>query len=144
MSPPTSDVDGSASREPRDRPSPPSVPFSPHLSPSLSTERAQGVLILSDQSEVLLYDGDNLVGTSLNSTVRLQSANVSCEHAVITFDNSSMSPTIEDLSSKMGSFLNGRRLTGFRALSLHSLDKVVFGDVSATYYSIDQYLNMNS
>ena len=110
---------------------------------SLSEGRALGVLILSDQSEVLLYDGDNVIGTGVSSAVRLQSNTVDCEHAVINFGGSPVSPTIEDLASRLGSFLNSRRLTRYRAMSLCNLDTLMFGSVAATYYSIDAYLNLN-
>jgi DNA-binding winged helix-turn-helix (wHTH) protein len=60
--------------------------------------------------ELLLADGENLVGRALDASARVESATVSRWHARVVL--AAAGATIEDLGSKNGTFLNGRRLTG--------------------------------
>ena len=85
--------------------------------------------------EVLLADGDNLLGRGLDASARIGSATVSRRHARIVL--AAGGATIEDLGSKNGTYLNGRRLGGPAtvvngdAISLGSV-RLVFRAVSAT------------
>ena len=124
-----------------------SVPLSP-VNPgphSLQLDRTFGVLVLSDESEVLLHQGDNVVGTSASALVRLQDCTVDTEHAVLSFFDDSMpaGPSIEDLRSQYGTFLNSRRLQPYRAVPIENLDNLSFGNVTAVFYPLDHYLNVS-
>ena len=84
--------------------------------------------------ELLLADGENLVGRALDASARVESATVSRWHARIVL--AAAGATIEDLGSKNGTFLNGRRLcapatvVNGDAISLGSV-RLVFRAVSA-------------
>lgn len=60
--------------------------------------------------EIPLAEGENVLGRGLDASARIGSATVSRRHARIVLGTGSA--TIEDLGSKNGTFLNGRRLTG--------------------------------
>lgn len=60
--------------------------------------------------ELLLADGENLLGRALDASARVESATVSRWHARIVL--AAAGATIEDLGSKNGTYLNGRRLSG--------------------------------
>jgi DNA-binding winged helix-turn-helix (wHTH) protein len=85
--------------------------------------------------EILLDEGENLLGRALDASARIASATVSRRHARIVL--TAGSGTIEDLGSKNGTYLNGRRLTGPAlladgdAIGLGSV-RLVFRVLSAT------------
>ena len=60
--------------------------------------------------EILLAEGENLLGRGLDATARIESATVSRRHARDRPRRGRA--TIEDLGSKNGTYLNGRRLSG--------------------------------
>jgi DNA-binding winged helix-turn-helix (wHTH) protein len=60
--------------------------------------------------EIPLDEGENVLGRGLDASARIGSATVSRRHARIVL--AAGSATIEDLGSKNGTYLNGRRLTG--------------------------------
>jgi hypothetical protein len=65
-------------------------------------------LLRTDGAVIELLEGANLIGRSADAVVRIDTSEVSRRHAVITVDGSVA--TIEDLGSKNGTFLRGRRL----------------------------------
>lgn len=115
-------------------------PHSPsHLSPT--GPQAFGVLELSDQSEVVLSYGDNLVGRAPTAKVQLQDAQVANNHALISCSTPRDTPAVADLMSDFGTYLNGHRLSAYDSVSLYHLDTLHFGNVKAIFYNPDQYLN---
>ena len=76
-----------------------------------------------------LHDGENVIGRDRTATVRIESGSVSRLHARITVaDNAA---TVEDLGSKNGTFLRGKRLRSPATLS--DGDDLVFGSVAALF-----------
>jgi len=73
------------------------------------TARANCRLIVEGRI-IELANGENLVGRSVECTVRLDSTDVSRRHARILVNNDAV--TIEDLGSTNGTFVNGKRVTG--------------------------------
>ncbi len=82
-----------------------------------------------DSREVLLVEGENIVGRDLDAAVRIDDPTVSRHHARIRVSGSAA--TVEDLQSKNGSFLDGKRLRGVRKLKSGSTIK--FGSVLMTF-----------
>jgi pSer/pThr/pTyr-binding forkhead associated (FHA) protein len=62
----------------------------------------------SEDASIPLRDGDNLVGRELGARVRVSSPTVSRHHARIVVAGGRA--TVEDLGSKNGTFVNGRRV----------------------------------
>jgi DNA-binding winged helix-turn-helix (wHTH) protein len=83
-------------------------------------------IIVNDQHHQL-HQGENLVGRDPSATVRIEARSVSRLHARIVIGR--LGATIEDLDSKNGTFLQGRRLRAAAALS--DRDDVMFGAVRA-------------
>ncbi len=79
--------------------------------------------------ELLLADGENLLGRALESSARIESATVSRRHARIVL--AAAGATIEDLGSRNGTYLNGRRLGGPALLA--SGDTVALGSVRLVF-----------
>lgn len=147
---------GSSSSDSRiwNQPKPPVFTFPPS-SPLLSSSWSDptllpdssvvGVLVLEDQSECLLYKGENYVGKSPNSTVRLFDDQCDVEHCLITCivpsDDNAATFSIEDLGSRYHTFVNGKSLTSFRTCSLETLDQLRFGNVDAQFFDLNTYLN---
>ena len=75
-----------------------------------------------------LANGENLVGRSVDCTVRLDSTDVSRRHARIVVTNDAAS--IEDLASTNGTFVNGKRSN---VSYLSSGDRVRFGPVECVF-----------
>ena len=73
--------------------------------------------------EVPLLDGENLIGRAPDCAVRSRSGRVSRRHARIRVDNGRA--TIEDLGSRNGTFVEGRRVT--EALPLADGDTIAVG-----------------
>jgi DNA-binding winged helix-turn-helix (wHTH) protein len=67
------------------------------------------------QREVLLADGENVLGRAQGTSFRIESPTVSRWHARIVL--AAGSATIEDLGSKNGTHLDGRRVNGTTALA---------------------------
>ena len=80
-----------------------------------------------------LHDGENLIGREPTATVRIESKSVSRIHARITI--SAQTATIEDLRSKNGTFLHGKRVRS--ATPIIDGDEVTFGSVPAVFRVID-------
>lgn len=64
--------------------------------------------VVWNSRSVPLIDGDNVVGRDAGATVRIASSSVSRRHAVIRIDADRA--MVEDLASKNGTRVNGRRL----------------------------------
>lgn len=86
-------------------------------------------LLAWGSNEVLLADGENVLGRGLDVSARVESATVSRRHARIVI--SPGGATVEDLESKNGTYLNGRRLSGPSPLA--SGDVVCLGSVRLTF-----------
>ena len=72
---------------------------------------------------IRLKDGVNLIGRAPEATVHVDSVWVSREHARVTVND--RTATIEDLDSRNGTFVNGRRLA--RAMPLAEGDTIYLG-----------------
>jgi DNA-binding winged helix-turn-helix (wHTH) protein len=76
--------------------------------PRPSSSRTRCYLI-SAQSEMMLIEGANVVGRAPDATIQLDSPGVSRHHARILV--SGVEATLEDVSSKNGTYLDGTRIT---------------------------------
>jgi pSer/pThr/pTyr-binding forkhead associated (FHA) protein len=83
-------------------------------------------IIVNDQ-HLQLHQGENLIGRDPLANVRIEARSVSRLHARIVIER--LEATIQDLDSKNGTFLKGRRLRAAAALS--DGDEVMFGSVRA-------------
>lgn len=85
--------------------------------------------LIEGEREIPLCQGENLIGRSRQDAVTLQSTSVSRRHArlVITSEGA----RIEDLDSKNGTFVNGRRTEG--AVPLVDGDALRVGMVKMTF-----------
>jgi len=88
-------------------------------------------IVIADR-EFDLQDGGNIVGRERGASVRIDSGSISRHHARITVSPSGV--TLEDLDSKNGTTLRGRRI---RSVSdLRDGDRIVFGTVSAVLRAV--------
>jgi DNA-binding winged helix-turn-helix (wHTH) protein len=87
--------------------------------------------VLWDSRTFSLADGANLLGRDPEAAVRVDSSTVSRRHAMIRV--SARGATLEDLGSKNGTFLRGRRIDSPTALD--DGDELVLGSVRMTYLS---------
>jgi DNA-binding winged helix-turn-helix (wHTH) protein len=71
--------------------------------------------LISTQSELMLMEGANVVGRAPDATIQLDSPGVSRHHARIVV--SGAEATLEDVSSKNGTYLDGTRITSRVPLS---------------------------
>jgi DNA-binding winged helix-turn-helix (wHTH) protein len=71
--------------------------------------RPAGSVVIWESQEIPLVEGINIIGRALDVCVRICSADVSRNHARITVCGDRA--VIEDLGSKNGTFLAGRRIT---------------------------------
>jgi DNA-binding winged helix-turn-helix (wHTH) protein len=92
--------------------------------PALSRAR-----LVSGPREWLLAEGSHLVGRDRDCAVRIDSATLSRHHARIVV--TSEIATIEDLGSKNGTHVNGKRLE--HPESLKDSDEIQVGSVTMTY-----------
>jgi hypothetical protein len=88
-------------------------------------------LVIGDK-EFDLYQGENLIGRDRSAAVRIDSTSVSRLHAKIIVDGNRV--MLEDLGSKNGTTLSGRRLRD--AADLVDGDRLLFGDISAVFRSL--------
>ncbi|MEO6212604.1 MAG: FHA domain-containing protein [Vicinamibacterales bacterium] len=68
-----------------------------------------------DKREIVLMNGANVVGRAPDATIPIDSPGVSRYHARIVV--SEAEATLEDLGSKNGTYVNGKRITASRRLS---------------------------
>jgi DNA-binding winged helix-turn-helix (wHTH) protein len=85
--------------------------------------------LLHGKREIDLVEGENIVGRDMNAIVRIDDPTVSRHHARILVADAKA--TVEDLGSKNGSFLDGKRLRAARPLKSGSAVK--FGSVLMTF-----------
>jgi DNA-binding winged helix-turn-helix (wHTH) protein len=88
-----------------------------------ATAPVRFMLAAEDGSEIPLQDGDNLIGRSPDAAVLVDTSEVSRRHALILIDGDSA--FIEDLGSKNGTFLRGRRLE--QRTQLQDADEIQIG-----------------
>jgi len=94
--------------------------------------------IVWESGQVELGEGDHLIGRDGDVTVWLDSPTVSRHHARVRVSRDG-SATIEDLSSKNGTFLRSERLTAPVALS--NGDEITLGSVPVRFRSINPGLS---
>ena len=94
------------------------------------TARANCRLIVEGRI-IELANGENLVGRSVDCTVRLDSTDVSRRHARILVKNDAA--TLEDLGSTNGTFVDSKRLTG--SMPLTDGMTVTFGSLETVFRS---------
>jgi DNA-binding winged helix-turn-helix (wHTH) protein len=99
----------------------------------ISSSPASGPRLVSGRREWLLAEGSNLVGRDRGCAVRIDSPTLSRRHAHI-FRNGGQA-TLEDLTSKNGTYVNTRRVT--QPVVLEDGDDVQFGSVTMTYRTLD-------
>jgi DNA-binding winged helix-turn-helix (wHTH) protein len=92
--------------------------------------------LLDGNREIRLGEGENIVGRDVDAIVRIDDPTVSRHHARILVAGAAV--TVEDLGSKNGSFLDGKRLRAARSVKSGSILK--FGSVPLTFrtYSPDE------
>jgi DNA-binding winged helix-turn-helix (wHTH) protein len=88
------------------------------------------LLLDRDDEEIALEPGENILGRDASASVLIDDGTVSRRHARITTVGGTA--TIEDLGSKNGTFLNGKRL-GKRPLPLVAGDQIQMGSVFLTF-----------
>ncbi len=99
-------------------------------------ERPSGVPLLDrylldrDGEEIALEPGENILGRDATASVLIDDGTVSRRHARITIAGGKAA--IEDLGSKNGTFVNGKRL-GTGPLSLAAGDQIQMGSVFLTF-----------
>ena len=79
-----------------------------------------------------LRDGENLVGRERGASVRIDSGSISRQHARITVSTSGV--TLEDLDSKNGTTLRGRRIHSL--IDVRDGDRIVFGTVATVLRAV--------
>jgi len=80
-----------------------------------------------------LSEGPNLIGRDRDCAIRIDSATISRHHVRIVV--TSAETTVEDLGSKNGTHLNGRRVT--QRIALKDSDQIQVGSVTITYRILD-------
>ena len=85
--------------------------------------------LASDLATHALRPGENLVGRGSGADIRIDLSEVSRSHARIVVEGSAV--TIEDLGSKNGTFVNGKRISGLQPLA--EGDEVRFGSPAARF-----------
>jgi DNA-binding winged helix-turn-helix (wHTH) protein len=82
-----------------------------------------------DDREIALHEGENILGRLDGGVAWLESPTVSRRHARVVVTNGKA--TLEDLGSKNGTFLGGKRLTS--PVSLSDGDELLLGSVHMTF-----------
>jgi len=85
--------------------------------------------LASAENRVLLHEGENLIGRDPEAGFRINSNLVSRRHSLIVVTGESV--TIEDLGSKNGTYLNGKKLEEAELLS-HG-DRITLGRLAMRY-----------
>jgi DNA-binding winged helix-turn-helix (wHTH) protein len=83
------------------------------------------------EREITLARGRNLLGRTADCVIRVEAVSVSREHARIDVDRHDA--RIEDLNSKNGTFVNGKRVTG--SVTLDDGDEIRIGSVPLIFHS---------
>ena len=85
--------------------------------------------LVSDQREMLLMDGANVIGRAEDATIQIDSPGVSRYHARVLVSDGGA--TLEDVQSKNGTYLNGTRLAA--SVPLSEGDQIKVGKVVLTF-----------
>jgi DNA-binding winged helix-turn-helix (wHTH) protein len=93
------------------------------------TEQAAACTLLQGDTEIPLRPGITLIGRGAGCQVRLPSPRISRVHARIVLGTAGA--VLEDLGSKNGSHVEGRRVEG--RVGLHHGDRIVVGPVVLTF-----------
>jgi DNA-binding winged helix-turn-helix (wHTH) protein len=88
-------------------------------------------VLLDGGREIALGEGENVVGRDVDAAVRIDDSTVSRHHARLVADGAEVS--IEDLDSKNGTFVDGKRLRPARPAKLKSGAALKFGSVLLTF-----------
>jgi DNA-binding winged helix-turn-helix (wHTH) protein len=88
-----------------------------------------GPRLVSGRREWVLVEGSNTVGRDRDCAIRIDSASLSRRHARIVV--TSGHGCVEDLGSKNGTHVNGRRVT--EPVALKDSDEIQVGSVTMTY-----------
>jgi DNA-binding winged helix-turn-helix (wHTH) protein len=94
-----------------------------------SEHSARGAQLVTTQRDWSLSEGSNVVGRDPDCAVSLEDMSVPRHHARIVISNGQA--TIEDLESKNGTFVNGRRITD--VTTVEDGDQIRVGSVSMVY-----------
>jgi DNA-binding winged helix-turn-helix (wHTH) protein len=85
--------------------------------------------LLGKTGELMLNEGDNILGREARDTIALNGATVSRRHARIVVAGDEA--TVEDLGSKNGTYLGGERLTA--ATRISDGDRLLIGSVPLVF-----------
>lgn len=85
--------------------------------------------VIDSSREIELLPGENIVGRDVDASIRLDDPTVSRHHARITRDGDSA--VLEDLGSKNGTFVEGRRIR--KPVTLKSGSVLTFGSVHVKF-----------
>lgn len=96
--------------------------------------RPTGWQIVVGDVEYELREGENLVGRERDAAVRIDVRSMSRHHARIIVTPGTV--TLEDLGSKNGTYVRGRRIRHIDFLS--DGDRIIFGTIAATLQAIRQ------
>jgi len=88
-----------------------------------------GMRLVMGRREIALLEGENILGRDEDARAHIDSAKASRRHARIVVAGARA--TIEDLASKNGTFLRGRRLAAVEAL--RDGDEIVIGPIVLTF-----------
>ena len=105
------------------------VQEAPTAAQPASQAATPGPQLVTKRREWSLSEGSNVVGRDPDCGVSLEAPSVSRRHARIVVTNGK--GTIEDLESKNGTFVNGRRITD--ATSVEDGDQIQVGSVAMMY-----------
>ena len=94
-----------------------------------TSARRVKLYLVSDQREMPLMDGANVIGRAEDATIQIESPGVSRYHARILVSDGGA--TLEDVQSKNGTYLNGTRLAASAPLS--EGDQIKVGKVVLTF-----------
>jgi DNA-binding winged helix-turn-helix (wHTH) protein len=81
------------------------------------------MLIDDAGGELVLHRGENIIGRAPDATIRVDVSEISRSHARILIDG--MRATLEDLGSKNGTYLRGRRVEG--PVEIGNADEIQIG-----------------
>jgi DNA-binding winged helix-turn-helix (wHTH) protein len=93
-----------------------------------ASPRVKLCVVLANR-EIVLMDGANVIGREPDATIQIDARGVSRHHARILVSNGHA--TLEDLGSKNGTHVNGRRMT--TSARLADGDEIRLGGVSLTF-----------
>jgi DNA-binding winged helix-turn-helix (wHTH) protein len=99
------------------------------LTPAAPAPDRSGFRVVWGEKEIALAEGENLIGRDENAAVRVDHVSVSRLHARIVIDG--LAAKLEDLGSKNGTHLGGRRLA--EAAALRDGDAIRLGSVLLTF-----------